>query len=243
MWGRPQREKRLGSHRSMSALPSQLVASLARFPNRHGRCSSGDSPIDRATSTSARVGACSFTAFIAAHHAWSGSVVLLALRESRTCIPPASSHPMRNRLMMGGHRWPSPCGHVWESLLHTSGSWPFKARREPADASIMGTRPRNLTLAPGGEPPRTRASVITDFSLFTDQQLIIKRDRQREKLDELIMHPGSSLAVIELLVSLDRDVEQMTDELRRRARSQHPSSRGLSAQLHSCSPGWPPHAD
>jgi hypothetical protein len=107
----------------------------------------------------------------------------------------------------------------------------------------MGTRPKNLTLAPGGEPPRPKISGITDYSLFTDQQLIIKRDRQREKLDELIMHPGSSLAVIELLVSLDRDIEQMTDELRRRARSRHPSSRGLSAQLHSCSLEQPPHAD
>jgi hypothetical protein len=35
----------------------------------------------------------------------------------------------------------------------------------------------------------------------------------------------------------------MTDELRRRARSRHPSSRGLSAQLHSCSLEQPPHAD
>ncbi len=60
---------------------------------------------------------------------------------------------------------------------------------------------------------------------LTDAQLLDERDRQRIQLDELARHPGGSPAISELRTSIGREVEQMTDELHRRARSRHPAAR------------------
>ena len=69
-----------------------------------------------------------------------------------------------------------------------------------------------LTLAPGGK----------SYPLLTDEQLIIERDRLRERLDELTATRGSSPVDCQLLVNIEREIEHMMDELLQRARSRHP---------------------
>jgi len=68
----------------------------------------------------------------------------------------------------------------------------------------------------------------TDYSLYTDDQLMAERDARQRRLDELTRQRDHTSATCSQLVSLDGDVEQMTDELIRRARSRHPSARGLA---------------
>ena len=85
---------------------------------------------------------------------------------------------------------------------------------------------------------------MTDYSYLSDEQLAEERDRQQAQLDELKTHAGESAPVRQLRSSIDRDVKRMTDELRRRARSRHPSSRSLSDRLRPLrSLSWPPHAE
>jgi len=69
---------------------------------------------------------------------------------------------------------------------------------------------------------------VADYRAYSDDQLVAERDRQQRRLDELTRQQGHPSATCSQLVSLDADVEQMTDELIRRARSRHPSSRGLA---------------
>jgi len=91
---------------------------------------------------------------------------------------------------------------------------------------------------------QVEADGVTDYTLFSDEQLDLERDRQQAQLDELMLHSGNSLAVSQLRSSIEREVERMTSELKRRARSRHPSSRGLSARLRPLrSLSWPPHAE
>ncbi len=69
------------------------------------------------------------------------------------------------------------------------------------------------------------------YPLLTEEQLVTKRDRLRQRLDELTANPGRSLGVCQLLADLDQEVEQVMEELLQRARSRHPSSGGPSAWL------------
>jgi hypothetical protein len=74
--------------------------------------------------------------------------------------------------------------------------------------------------------------------LFTDEQLIIERRRLTDQLDGLTMNPGSSPVASQILVNMEREIERMTDELRQRALSLHPSS-GMSALRRFRSMSWP----
>ncbi len=66
-----------------------------------------------------------------------------------------------------------------------------------------------------------------DYRSYSDDQLLAERDRRQRRLDELSGAGDQTSVTCSQLVSLDGEVEQMTDELIRRARSRHPSSRGL----------------
>jgi hypothetical protein len=108
----------------------------------------------------------------------------------------------------------------------------------------MSTYPRDLGWTKDSEPLQVDADGVADYSYLSDEQLAEERDRQQAQLDELKSHAGQSAAVRQLRSSIDRDVKRMTDELRRRARSRHPSSRSLSGRLRPLrSLSWPPHAE
>jgi hypothetical protein len=95
----------------------------------------------------------------------------------------------------------------------------------------MSVHPDNLTWSRSDVPIRIVLDGDIDYSLFGDEQLMAERDRQRDQLQELVLHPGGSPAVAQLRDSLEREVDRMTDELRRRARSRHPSSHGRMARV------------
>jgi hypothetical protein len=82
-----------------------------------------------------------------------------------------------------------------------------------------------------GEAALTLAPDDENYSLLTDEQLKIERDRLKEQLDELTAARGSSHVDCQLLVNIEGEIEHMMDELLQRARSRHPSSGGLSARL------------
>lgn len=108
----------------------------------------------------------------------------------------------------------------------------------------MSTHPQDLTWTQSTEPIQVLLDDDTDYTSFGDEELSGERDRQRQQLDELSLHPGSSPAVTQLRASIEREVGRMNDELKRRARSRHPSSRGMSSRLRSVrSVSWPPHTD
>ena len=83
----------------------------------------------------------------------------------------------------------------------------------------MSVHPDNLTWSRSDVPIRIDLNGDTDYSMFGDEQLRNERDRQSDQLQELVLHRGGSPAVAQLRRSLEREVERMTDELRRRARS------------------------
>jgi hypothetical protein len=108
----------------------------------------------------------------------------------------------------------------------------------------MSTHPKDLTWTQSSEPLQIDTGGVIDYTYFSDEQLLLERDRQRSQLDELVLHSGSSGAVEDLRASIDREVERMTDELRQRARSRHPSSRSMVSRIRPLrSLTWPPHAD
>ncbi len=82
-----------------------------------------------------------------------------------------------------------------------------------------------------GKRHRMRVYEITGYTAYTDDELIIERDRQRKRLDELTLQPGTSPSIVQLLVGIEGEVERMTDELMRRARARHPASRSLTNRL------------
>jgi hypothetical protein len=130
--------------------------------------------------------------------------------------------------------------------LHEAGSRrpPLKSGSEQADVPPMSTQPRDLAWTQSSEPLQVDADGVTDYSFFSDEQLAEERDRQQTQLDELGTHSGESAAVRELRSSIDGEVKRMTDELRRRARSRHPSSRSLSDRFRPLrSLSWPPHTE
>jgi hypothetical protein len=108
----------------------------------------------------------------------------------------------------------------------------------------MSVHPDNLTWTQSDAPIRVILDGDTDYTRFDDEQLAIERDNQRHQLDELILHPTSSMAVLQLRDTLQREVDRMTDELTRRARSRHPSSRGIGSRFRSFrSLSWPPRPE
>ena len=108
----------------------------------------------------------------------------------------------------------------------------------------MSTHPRDLTWTQSGEPLLVEATGLADYTHFTDEELELERNRQQAQLDELRLHPRLSPAVDHLRTGIEREVEGMTRELRHRARSRHPSSRGMSSRLRPLrSLSWPPHTD
>lgn len=78
---------------------------------------------------------------------------------------------------------------------------------------------------PGDDHPANTTGVIS-YRLFTDKQLISERTRLRARLEDLTMNPGSSPAVGQVLVNMERDLERMTDEVGRRSIARHPSLGG-----------------
>ena len=120
----------------------------------------------------------------------------------------------------------------------------FKSGAEHADALPVSTQPRDLAWTQSSEPLQVDADDVTDYSYLSDEQLAEERDRQQTQLDELKAHTDESTAVRQLRSSIDREVKRMTDELRRRARSRHPSSRSLTDRLRPLrSLSWPPHSE
>ncbi len=79
---------------------------------------------------------------------------------------------------------------------------------------------------PDGPEPEG-AGELPDYSRYGEEQLLQERERRQKQLDELTLHPERSPATWSLLASIDAEIERITDELIRRARSRHPSSRGL----------------
>lgn len=120
----------------------------------------------------------------------------------------------------------------------------LKPRRQRADTRSMSVHPDNLTWTRSDTPIRVVLDAETDYTRFDDEQLMIERDKQGHQLEELTLQRSSSPAVAQLRETLQREVERMTEELHRRARSRHPSSRGLTARLRSLrSLSWPPKAE
>ena len=89
----------------------------------------------------------------------------------------------------------------------------------------MNIRPLFLTRTNELDPAPT-LEATADYSAYSDEQLIRERDQQQRQLEELTLHSDRSRATRSLLISIDGEVERITDELIRRARSRHPSSRG-----------------
>jgi hypothetical protein len=113
-----------------------------------------------------------------------------------------------------------------------------------ADEYPMSAHPQDLTWTQSDEPIQVLLDGDSDYTSFGNEELSIERDRQRQQLDELTLHPDSSPAVTQLRASIEREVGRMEGELRRRARSRHPSSRGMTGRLRSVrSLSWPPHTD
>jgi hypothetical protein len=77
--------------------------------------------------------------------------------------------------------------------------------------------------------PRMQVYGISSFVAYSDEELILERDRKREQLDELTLRPDASPSVIQLLVSIDREIERIMDELARRARTS--GSRSVRTRL------------
>jgi len=76
-----------------------------------------------------------------------------------------------------------------------------------------------LRLALHGEPTPYEDFVPFRYSGFSDDELLAECAKRRKQLDVLATHPGVSPAVGQILVSMDYEVERMTDELVRRLNS------------------------
>ena len=105
----------------------------------------------------------------------------------------------------------------------------------------MGTQPDIPTGAQRARSRRTGTDSDVNYRLFTDEQLIVERGRLRDQLEELTMNPGSSPVASQILANMEQEVERMTDELRQRALSLHPSS-GMSLLRRFRSMSWPSQA-
>ncbi len=82
-------------------------------------------------------------------------------------------------------------------------------RRSPAPRSADGTRVAGASPATGVPPS------APDYRHYSDEQLLEERERRLRTQAE---HQGAPI--------VDEQVDQITDELIRRARLRHPSARG-----------------
>jgi hypothetical protein len=96
----------------------------------------------------------------------------------------------------------------------------------------MRTRPEDQTWTRGPSSGRGTRTGCIGLSLLTDEELLVERDRRRLQRERLTRHPGTSPAVGRLFVSMDRDIERLTDELVRRVLVRRPwSPRSPSTSL------------
>jgi hypothetical protein len=101
---------------------------------------------------------------------------------------------------------------------------PFKAGTGWVDDFPMTFRPLSLILNQPTDPAPAPGHATLDYARYSDDQLIAERERRQRQRDELVLHTDGEATVYTLLVSIDGEVERITDELMRRARSRHPSS-------------------
>lgn len=92
----------------------------------------------------------------------------------------------------------------------------------------MPLRARFLDRDQDDTPSGSSGPDPSDYRAYSDDQLIEERERQQRTLEQLTLHPDRSSATCARLVATDGAIEQLTDELIRRARQRHPSSRGLA---------------
>jgi hypothetical protein len=90
---------------------------------------------------------------------------------------------------------------------------------------------RYLAWANGGDASSAVPNSCPDYTFFTDEELAHERDRQEAQLDQLTARPVASLIESRRRARIQVEVEAMTAELRRRARSRHPSSRALHERM------------
>jgi hypothetical protein len=85
---------------------------------------------------------------------------------------------------------------------------------------------RSLSLIPNTpeHPSPAPDHATLDYGRYGDDQLIAERDRRQRQRDELMLNADGEAATHTLMVSIEREVDRITDELIRRARSRHPSS-------------------
>jgi hypothetical protein len=108
---------------------------------------------------------------------------------------------------------------------------PFKSRTEPTDVASVSAQIRHLAWGNSGDPSDAMPTSCPDYTFFTDDQLTDERDRQEAQLDQLAARPAASLIATGRRARIEVEVESMTAELRRRARSRHPSSRALNDRM------------
>jgi hypothetical protein len=95
----------------------------------------------------------------------------------------------------------------------------------------MTSQPEEVAWTESEEPLRVRLDGKTDYTNFGDKQLLDERGAQQTQLDELVLHPGSSPAVLQLRASIEREIGYMSDELGRRGRSKDQSSGRTRSRL------------
>jgi hypothetical protein len=64
-----------------------------------------------------------------------------------------------------------------------------------------------------GRGDGTEAVEHSDYRSWSNEQLILERDRKREQLAHLTMNPGPSAEIGRLFVTLDEELDRITDEL------------------------------
>jgi hypothetical protein len=102
----------------------------------------------------------------------------------------------------------------------------------------MSVHPDGLAWSRSEDPIEVRLDGVPDFTHYSDERLHTERDSQIDQLRELTMH--GSPAVDALRASIEREVNYMTDELKRRARAKHPSSFRADSLRPLRSLSWPP---
>ena len=102
----------------------------------------------------------------------------------------------------------------------------FKSSAEATDVASVSAQIRYLAWGDSGDSPGVGPTSCTDYTFFTDEELSDERDRQERQLDQLRVRAGTSLTA-RRRARIELEVESITTELRRRARSRHPSSRAM----------------
>ncbi len=94
----------------------------------------------------------------------------------------------------------------------------------------MAVPPRESNPSPTAPLRLTTIHGVPDYALLAEDQLIAERDRLRIQSDELTMHRAASPGVSQRLVTIEEEIERISDELLQRARSRHPSGRSVGAR-------------